>query len=155
MKLFAMMKSVPLCLLAIVGVVILLPSCWSKPKKSGLLVVNVLSEPLYDDCHIKGSINVPYGELDTFFEILDPEAQVVFYCSNYMCTSSGYAAKKLKDKGFEHVWAYEGGTAEWYQLGLPTEGPANEAYLKKEISPVERDVPVISAWELAKKMGFK
>ena len=45
------------------------------------------------------------------------------------------AAQKLKEMGFENVWAYEGGTAEWYQMGLkaegkyPVEGTCQASYL--------------------------
>lgn len=154
--LFDMVKNTSLYLLIMMSVVGVLPACWSKQKKSGLLVVNVLSEALYDDCHIKGSMNVPFEELDSFYDTIDEDAQVVFYCSNYMCSSSGYAAKKLKSKGFKHVWAYEGGTAEWFQAGLPVEGPSKQPYLRKKMDPVDQgpDVPVITTQELAQKMGY-
>lgn len=144
----------------VLALVCLLPACWFggwfQKKKTGLLVVNVLSEQLYDDCHIKGSVNVPFQELDSLIKNLDRDAHVVFYCSNYMCTSSGYAGKRLKDLGFEHVWVYEGGTAEWYQMGLPVEGPCTQSYLRKPMDPIAQDVdvPVLTAQELACKMGL-
>ena len=71
---------------------------------------------------LQGSINVPFEEVETFAKDLDRDAEMVVYCANYMCTASGAAAQKLKEMGFENVWAYEGGTAEWYQMGLKAEG---------------------------------
>jgi len=151
-----MIKAVPFYMLVILSIVFLLPACLPGQKHSGFLVVNVLSASLYDDCHIKGSISVPFEELDSFIDTLDTDAQVVFYCSNYMCTSSGYAAKKLREKGFKYVWAYEGGAAEWYQMGLPVEGPCTQAYLQKKIEPStqKNDIFVISVQGLMRKMGI-
>src|SRR5260221_674614 len=75
-----------------------------KLKKSDLIVINVLDKNLYDDCHIKGSINVPFGEIKEYASKIDKSTPVVVYCSNYQCTASGAAAKMLQDMGFENVW---------------------------------------------------
>lgn len=143
-------------------VVFLLPGCGGKEdhvvatKQSGLIVINVLDKDWYDDCHIKGSINVPFSELDEFVKKLDTEkAEIVLYCSNYFCTSSMYACNHLKEMGFKHVWAYEGGTAEWYQLGLPVTGPSQRAYLSKRVEPdgqTAHDECLITAKELADRL---
>lgn len=147
--------------LSVALLVALLPGCFNnKPEetlKSGLFVVNVLDQKHYDDCHIAGSINVTLNDLDSFANTLDKEqSDVVFYCSNYMCSASGFAANKFIKLGFKQVAAYEGGTAEWYQKGLPTEGPAQEPYLKVVMNkPAHEDeaTPLIEADELAQKMG--
>ena len=128
---------------------ILLPSCscsksysWgAEEKKSDVVVINVLSKQLYDDCHIKGSLNVPFMDeenpdispIEKFTKDLDKETKIVVYCSNYMCTASGEIAKKLSEMGFENVWAYEAGMAEWYQENLPVEGTCNQKYLAKKL----------------------
>ena len=111
--------------------------CW--PKKSSendhLKVINVLDVSLYNDCHIKGSMHVPFDEFENQARkwLKDHKDDMyVVYCSNYSCTASGYAAKMLKKMGFTHVWAYEAGMAGWYQAGMPCEGPAREAYLTME-----------------------
>ena len=142
-------------------VVFLLPACGSREgqaeaKRSGLIVINVLDKDWYDDCHIKGSISVPFSELDEFVKKLDTEkAEIVLYCSNYFCTSSMYACNHLKEMGFKHVWAYEGGTAEWYQLRLPVEGPSQRAYLSKQMQSdrqTDHNECLITAKELAAKL---
>ncbi len=139
----------------------LLPGCFFEKEKEalkqGLVVVNVLDKKHYDDCHITGSVQVSMDQLESFANTLDKErSDVIFYCSNYMCSASGFAVKKFMDLGFKHVAAYEGGTAEWHQMGLPTEGPAQEAYLKLVIpKPAQEDgaIPLIEVGALAQKMG--
>lgn len=139
--------------------ILLLPACWEgqkQEKKSGLVVVNVLDEELYNDCHIQGSVNIPFEKVDELADTIDKGAQVVIYCSNYQCTSSEYVAKQLRNKGFSNVCVYEAGMAEWYQKGLPVVGDRKKAYLKKTCSRLTEDdkseIPVISTQELAQKM---
>jgi rhodanese-related sulfurtransferase len=143
--------------------VLLLSGCGFGEKKSsqarhtGLVVVNVLDKELFDDCHIKGSINIPFETIEICKDIIDKNAEVVFYCSNYFCSASGQACKMLKKEGFSRVYAYEGGTAEWFQQGLPVEGPAQSSYLTKHIKPSDEhdpEISLISMNELALKMGI-
>lgn len=126
-----------------------------KEKKPGMVVINVLDKDLYNDCHIKGSINVPFEDFESYIPKLSKNDQIVVYCSNYQCTASGEAVKMLKARGFENVWAYEAGMAEWHMQGLPVEGPCKESYLSRKTEKPEeepKDVPVISTEELNKKM---
>ena len=144
---------------AIFAGLVLLPGCWGEEKKSGLVVVNVLDKELHDDCHIAGSINIPLDQLDPKMNSIAQDADIVFYCSNYQCTGSEYAASKFLKKGFESVSVYEGGMAEWYQAGLPVEGKHLKAYLSKpsQKGPDEdgSSIPVITMEQLAKKMKMK
>ncbi len=141
-------------------VVALIPACWkvNDTKKDGLVVINVLDEEFYKDCHIKGSLNIPFEKVEQVaIDTIDKSAEVVLYCSNYQCTSSEYAAKKLYEKGFTNVSVYEAGVAEWYQQGYPVEGSTAKAYLKKvcrQMPPDEQScIPVVSTQQLAKKMN--
>lgn len=152
----------PVSVLSILFLVFL-PACWpadeeqkeqEAPKQTGLIVINVLSAKMYNDCHIAGSICVPFEAVEQYAqENIDQYAEIVLYCSNYMCSASGFARKKLMDLGFKNVLVYEGGTAEWIQLGYPVEGPCKLSYLKKKMeAPDELEPYVISAQELKKKM---
>ncbi len=156
--------------LALTSILALLPACWPFGKKAeptndankSLYVINVLDKESYEDCRIAGSINVPFDQVETFAKDLDKSSEVVVYCANYMCTASGAAAQKLKDMGFENVWAYEGGTAEWYQMNMksegnyPVEGTCKASYLAAaNEKPAEADhagVTIISAEDLHQKM---
>lgn len=143
--------------------VAILPSCMfdqeqaSEPKKNGLVVINVLKKELYDDCHIEGSLSVPFDQVEKYAqERIDKNAEIVVYCSNYMCTASGAVCKMLHALGFNNVCAYEAGTAEWYQQGLPTKGPAKSAYLSHKLEQPKHDgdtdICIVTTQELAQKM---
>ena len=136
---------------------ILLPGCWGESKKSGLVVVNVLDKALYEDCHIAGSINIQLVDLEKTFDTIEKDAEIVLYCSNFQCSTSEYVAKQLRTQGFERVFVYEGGTAEWYQAGLPIEGPHEQVYLSKPsrhgANVEQSDISVITMHELAQKMN--
>ena len=153
---------------------IILPGCWTskkEEKKAELVVINVLDEKLYNDCHIKGSINVPFEMIEEYARNLDKDAEIVLYCSNYQCATSEYAAKKLRQRGFTKVCVYEGGMAEWFQNELPVEGPSTKDYLRKpcknlaECDVMRRNettasrtndsvIEIISLHDLAHKMGL-
>jgi len=131
-------------------------SCLKREHTPELLVINVLDSDLYNDCHIKGSINVPFEKLEQCAADFDHNVPIVLYCSNYKCTASLFGAQLLKKMGFTHVWAYEAGMAGWYQQGLPIEGPALQPYLKSENKPLatnEDRALIITTEELQQKMA--
>jgi rhodanese-related sulfurtransferase len=132
-------------------------------SKPAFVIVNVLDKEYYDDCHIKGSINVPFEKLESY--ALDHwdkhNTEIVLHCTNYKCTASGAAWQMLTKLGFAKVFAYEGGTAEAKQLGLAVEGPCKEVYLQDYAKPAstmehatsdEPSVAIISVDELKKKI---
>jgi rhodanese-related sulfurtransferase len=134
--------------------IIILNSCSCNKKKADLVVVNVLDKELYDDCHIKGSINIPFEELEHEAKSLDKNVPVVLYCSNYMCTASKLGASMLKNMGFKQVYAYEAGMADWYQHGYPVVGECKKAYLKEKLEKVdlEDDEVVVISTDSLKDM---
>ena len=122
-------------------------------------MINVLDKASFDDCRIAGSTSVPFEGVANFAQGLSKDTEIVVYCANYMCTASGQAALQLKEMGFTKVWAYEGGTAEWYQMKdqtrYPLEGSCKASYLSAPNNkPEQQDeqVPVISVQELYEKM---
>ena len=140
---------------------------WSSEKKEaavrneGLKVVNVLDKSLYDDAHIKGSIQVNFEDVKDAVETWNKKDPVVFYCSNYQCQASFESARQLKELGFENSMAFEGGMEEWYRLNqegdasYQYEGPATQDYLKIKIAKPEHmdtAVKIVSAPELKAMM---
>ena len=99
-------------------------------QNGDVMVVNVLARESFEDCHIVGSISVPLAELEAAAAGWDKSQKIVTYCAHSACPASGSAADMLTELGFENVQAYEGGIKEWYQTGLPTEGPAEQDWLK-------------------------
>ncbi len=131
--------------------------------KPAFVLVNVLDKEFYDDCHIKGSINIPFENLESYAQShWDKDAtEIVIHCTNYKCTASAAGWQMLHTLGFKNVFAYEGGTAEAMHVGIAVEGPCKEIYLKDfEKSPGmteqkndgEPAVVTISVEELKKKL---
>lgn len=96
-----------------------------------LLVINVLDERAFNNCHIKGSVNIPLDQLAARVKDFDQAREIIVYCANYECTASDEAYKLLNKMGFERVQVYKGGTKEWKEMGLPTHGSCKGEYLKR------------------------
>lgn len=122
---------------------------------SKLIVINVLDRQFYGDCHITGSINVPFQELEAYAKDLPKHTQIVVYCARYECHASEQAYRDLKRLGFTQVFEYPGGIAEWYQKGFPTTGPAREEYLRNPTHSHggPADVRVVKAEQLKEMMA--
>ncbi len=120
-----------------------------------VIVVNVLSKDTFDDCRIKGSINVPFDDLGEYAQNIDQNQKIVVYCASYSCPVSRKAWHLLHDMHFKRVYAYEGGIAEWRQKGFPTEGECLMDYLEQAHEKPEGDgrLREISAEDLKKLMS--
>lgn len=137
-----------------------LTGCWGSSKKDEapqLVVINVLDPSYYQDCHIRGSINVPFEQFEEKIKTLSKNNSYVVYCSNYACTAAPYAVKMMLDAGFASAALFPGGIVDWYQQKLPYDGPAQLQYLQEENEAMDDDhdgLPVISAQELCERMGL-
>lgn len=107
-----------------------------------LRVINVLAHEFYNDCHIKGSVNVPLDDLRNYVQDLDRTTPIVVYCAKYSCSASLQAWQMLHEMGFSNVRAYEGGIHEWYQAELPVEGACLKDYLQGPKEQVSSDIAV-------------
>jgi rhodanese-related sulfurtransferase len=92
-------------------------------------LINVLDSNFYEDCHIRGSINIPLDEIEAWAKNLNKDVRIVVYCASYTCPTALTAYMKLHDMGFVNIWVYEGGMNEWYHANLPVEGPCRQPYL--------------------------
>lgn len=95
-----------------------------------LVVINVLPEKYYTDCHIIGSLNMPLAELDKKIEGIEKDAPIVVYCAHAKCDASSKAAHRLAQIGYTNVKMYEGGMREWVAEGLSYDGEAEMDYLE-------------------------
>lgn len=133
---------------------IFLAGCWpfSTVEKSKLVVINVLDASDFQDCHITGSINIPFDQMEERMKTLNKKDSYVLYCSNYSCTAAPFMAQTMKEDGFENVAIFHGGIVEWYQKGYPYQGPATREYLKEENEQhpeeLHSDIKIVSADEL-------
>lgn len=124
----------------IVCSLMLFAGCWSSSNNhSKLVVINVLDPEYHQDCHMTGSINIPFEQFEERMKSLDKKDRYVLYCSNFACTAAPYAAELLHKAGFEDVSLFPGGIVQWYQKGYPCTGPAKMDYLKEENEPMDEE----------------
>jgi len=89
----------------------------------GAQVVEVLPREEYAEEHLPGAISIPLKTLDARTTAdLDKRAPVLVYCWDELCDLSPRAAHRLETLGFEHVYDYVDGKADWLGSGLPAEG---------------------------------
>lgn len=85
-------------------------------------LVMALHEFAFNAMHIPGSVH--YVTVDEAFARLDPEEEIVVYCSDEACVASRFAHEALVDAGYQNVKRYAGGLSEWLAAGYPLEGTA-------------------------------
>lgn len=74
--------------------------------EKGALILDVRTKAEFKDGHVKGSVNVPLSQLETYVQKLKNKEQVIITC----CASgmrSASARNYLQAEGFKHV--YNGG----------------------------------------------
>jgi rhodanese-related sulfurtransferase len=106
-------------------------------KEKDLVVINVLSDRVFTDCHIKGSINVPLHEMIQRTRDWDRNKKIVVYCALEECDASEKAYILLSALDFTNVIEYPGGILEWFNLGYPVTGPCVLSYLHQETKALQ------------------
>jgi len=88
-----------------------------------IVLVDALPPISYADSHLPGAINLPPEQVDASVvrRLVDPDVQVVVYCSGPDCDSSHETAKRLAALGYTNVRRYAGGKNEWRRRGYPLE----------------------------------
>lgn len=94
-----------------------------------LLLINVLNEENYTDCHIPGSVNITHDHLVENLAGLDKDKEVVLYCAHSNCSKSRQAYELLADLGFTNLYDYAGGMKDWRKKGFKTTGMCLMQYL--------------------------
>jgi rhodanese-related sulfurtransferase len=83
----------------------------------------------YEQGHIQGAVNLPWHEVDNYFETvimtLDPEATTITYCDGEACPLSHDLALFLKDLGFTRVKVLVNGWTLWKEKNLPVTIPSS------------------------------
>jgi rhodanese-related sulfurtransferase len=95
-----------------------------------LMIIDVLPPNAYQDYHLPQAINVPWGgdfgqqrrfEQKIGRVLPKKKAPVIVYCMDLKCGASPAAARRLGELGFERVFDYAAGKADWKDAGLPIE----------------------------------
>ena len=89
-------------------------------RRDDFKLAMVLGDWAFRAKRIPGSLNVTSPELAT--KILEPEDEIVVYCSDEGCPASKYAFFLLERAGFKNVRRYAGGIADWEAAGYTLEG---------------------------------
>lgn len=87
------------------------------------LLIMTLGDWAFRAKHIPGSLN--YSRIEDVDQ-LDPNADIVVYCSNPNCISSQAAYRYLEKHGFKNIRRYAGGLEDWEAAGYPLEGETIE-----------------------------
>lgn len=82
-------------------------------------LVMTLGDLAFQGKHIPGSLNLYTPES---LRTLDPDEEIVVYCSNEACPASVMAYKYLENKGYKNVRRFSGGLYEWEDAGYPLVG---------------------------------
>lgn len=86
-------------------------------------LLEVLPQVEFEDEHLPGAINIPLRQLDRERSAqLERARPVIAYCYDYQCDMSPRAAARLEALGFERVYDYVAGKADWGSAGLLLEG---------------------------------
>ena len=89
-------------------------------RRDNVKLVMVLGPWQFDAKHIPGSLHIT--SIERAVELLEPDDEIVVYCSNPACGASIAAYWMLTDAGFANVRRFAGGVADWEAAGYPLEG---------------------------------
>jgi rhodanese-related sulfurtransferase len=95
----------------------------------GALFIDARLKVQYDSGHVKGAINIPYGEFlakskEDKIDIMkkyNKEGTIVCYCSGGECEVSIDLAYEIAKIGYNYLNIYRGGYKEWENAGFPVE----------------------------------
>jgi rhodanese-related sulfurtransferase len=83
-------------------------------------LVNALGEWAFNAKHIPGSINI--SKIEDAKKILNPNDDIIIYCSNPSCIASIIGYQLLTRMGYKNVRRYAGGIVDWEEAQYPLEG---------------------------------
>ena len=83
-------------------------------------LIMALNRWAFDAKHIPGSLH--FDTPEELYAEVDPDEEVVVYCSNVDCLASVALYWALIDRGYRRVRRYAGGLIDWEDSGLPLEG---------------------------------
>jgi molybdopterin/thiamine biosynthesis adenylyltransferase/rhodanese-related sulfurtransferase len=99
------------------------PSLRARLDDGGVALVDVREAGEWAEGHLPGAVHVPRGHLESRIEGFVPDRgqPVVLYCASG--NRSAFAARTLRELGYEDVASLGGGFADWKRNGFPFEIP--------------------------------
>ncbi len=102
----------------------------SLSKNTGIVVLDVLPDEVFDKYHIKSALNACIYEIEFVekAETLIPEKnkEIVVYGQNDQFEAALLAFEKLQSNGWTNVSILKGGIEAWEHLNYPTDGNGKE-----------------------------
>lgn len=102
-----------------------------KYNGSAAIFVDARSPDEYFSGHIRGAVSLPDQFFDDviedFFATIDPQTEIITYCSGIDCHQAQALAEKLCFAGFEHVSYYAGGFSQWTEYKMPVQNDLDKA----------------------------
>jgi rhodanese-related sulfurtransferase len=109
-------------------------------------LLDVLPAAVFKKEHIPRAINIPLENLNAeSTKTLKKDQAIIVYCADYECDLSARAAWRLESMGFQEVYRYTAGKADWLAAGWETEGTQTKKTRLKQM--LNKDVPVCSLRE--------
>jgi rhodanese-related sulfurtransferase len=71
--------------------------------------------------HLPGAKNMPPTEVASVAaeHVPDKDTEVVLYCWDHDCPTSGWAGGELEALGYTNIFEYSAGKKDWIDAGLP------------------------------------
>jgi len=109
-------------------------------------LIEVLPASLYKKEHLPQAISIPLETMNAeTTKHLRKDQAVIVYCQDFECDLSARAAWRLESMGFQEVYRYTPGKADWLAAGWETEGAQARKPRVKQM--VQKDVFICSLRE--------
>jgi rhodanese-related sulfurtransferase len=109
-------------------------------------LVEVLPAAEYKKEHLPQAVNIPLQTMTAAnTKSLRKDQAVIVYCADYECDLSARAAWRLESMGFQEVYRYTPGKADWLAAGWETEGIEAKKIRIRQM--IHKDVPTCSLRE--------
>src|SRR4030095_9932633 len=108
--------------------------------------VEVLPASEYKKEHLPQAISIPLETMTSeTTKSLRKDVAVIVYCADFQCALSARAAWRLESMGFQEVYRYTPGKADWLAAGFETEG--TQAQKPRNRNMIQQAVPTCSLRE--------
>ena len=89
-------------------------------RRDEFKLIMALNRWAFDSKHIPGSLH--FDTPQELYAAIEPEDEIVVYCSNVDCLASVALYRDLVSRGYPNVRRYAGGLIDWEDAGLELEG---------------------------------
>jgi rhodanese-related sulfurtransferase len=93
-------------------------------NSGNVLLIDARNAEEFERGHIKGAVNIPYMEVEKYFEKLlefPTDTLIVIYCNNPECPLGHSLMKFMAQMEFQKLYLYDEGWDGWKNAGMPIE----------------------------------